>query len=111
MSKTVKYPAMRYHPKNGHYVICHGLADVPDGFLDNIRDVENPDLDQYEGPLPASGDDFAAPKKKAKAKAKVTLKSLKLTRAEALEILVGENIDFVDDADDATIAGLVAEAL
>lgn len=109
MSKSVQYPAMRYHPVNGHYVICHGLDDVPPGYLDNIRDVEDADLDKYEGPLPARGEDLTAPEKKAKAK--VTLKSLKLTRAEAMEILTGENVDFADDANNATIASLVAEIL
>lgn len=43
-----EWPKMFYHPVTGDYVTCAGEADVPEGFVNNIKDCESPPVGTNE---------------------------------------------------------------
>jgi len=114
-------PKMWFHPVNGSYVVCNTFGEVPDGFIEDISDCTNPVLDKFEGPARCT--DFKIMSKGGTSKNKdkkgssknspkgPTLKSLKLSRKEAEEILVEDKVKFDADAEDAVIASLVSDLL
>lgn len=123
MGKKIHWPAMRYHPETGAYVICDTEDDVPEGYVSSLRDVKDPDAELTEDKAPApkkTAKKTKAPKnKKAPKRQKVeeptadavTLESLDITRESADELLTEEGVDFDADASDDDIAALVAELI
>ena len=128
---TTGYPKMWYHPVTGSFVICQAPSEVPEGFVESLSEVSNPQIDGMHGPAPCTDftvpDDAekpaakkapakkAAPKKAAAKKAPEptgpTLEALKMSREEAVDMLEEEEVEFDAEADDNALAALVQELL
>lgn len=66
--ETPKLNQMWFHPVNGSYIVCHTVAEIPEGFINRFGDCSDPVTDRYEGPYKCT--DFTVPDTAKKAVSK-----------------------------------------
>lgn len=70
MTKDPHYPAMKWHPVTGEYVVCQNESEVPEGYIDthpnNLPPAKAEEaVKAYAASVPAAGFPAKLPMKKA----------------------------------------------
>lgn len=119
VAKDYGWPHMFYCKADGTYLKCATLADVPKGFVDTRGECDIPAIGEptpYMGERPATaeeevvetaGDEDNKPPVKDEDGETITLKSLGISRKEAISALEEEKIDFNPKAKNNVLASLV----
>lgn len=104
--KHQDFPKMVYHGETGAQLICKTEEEIPEGYVFNLANVGKKPVKASKSKGKKTGG-----KKTAKAGKGVTLKSLSVSRKDAMEMLTDEKVKFDEDMSDDEIAVLLDEVL